>query len=180
MLEDSPGPTEAPELRAAKVRRRRRLHQFFEIGIFLKGADGVLELAGGLLLLLLSAAQIRGTIDFLVQGELQEDPADLIANLVLHHMHAMIQSRSAASLFLIVHGAAKLALVGGLLMKQRWSYPAAIVVFTGFASYQGYQLLGQTSLLLASATIVDIVVVFLIALEYRVSRTERVHSRGSS
>ncbi len=132
-----------------------------------KGVDGALELAGGLLLVLLSASQIRGTILFLVQGELREDPTDLVANLLLHNTANVIQSRVAASAFLIVHGAVKLALVGGLATNRLWAYPAAIAVFAGFAAYQLLQLAHQYSAFLGAITVLDVVVVLLVMAEYR-------------
>lgn len=156
-----------PEVESANSRRRRLLHLVFELGVLAKGVDGALELAGGLLLLLLSASQIRGTILFLVQGELKEDPTDLVANLLLHSTRKVIQAQVPASAFLIVHGAVKLALVGGLATNRLWAYPAAIVVFAGFAAYQILQLTHQSSLFLEGVTALDIVVVLLILAEYR-------------
>jgi len=143
------------------------LHRLFELGVFTKGVDGVLELFGGLLLLLLSPAAIRGTIFLLVQGELKEDPTDLMANLLVHNAGTVIQTRVPASVFLIVHGVVKLALVGGLVTNKLWSYPAAIVVFTEFTIYQVYQLTHRYSLFLEIVTVLDIVIVLLVIAEYR-------------
>jgi uncharacterized membrane protein len=128
--------------------KARLLHHIFELAVLAKGVDGALELIGGLSLLLLSPAAIRGTILFLVRGELREDPTDLVANLLVHNTGEIIQSRFSASAFLIVHGLVKLGLVGGLVTNKLWSYPAAIVVFTGFAIYQGYGLTRHNSLFL--------------------------------
>jgi uncharacterized membrane protein len=58
-------------------------------------------------------------------------------------------------------------------MNKLWSYPAAIVVFTGFAIYQIYQLAQQNSLFLGIVTALDMVVVLLIVAEYRHVRSER-------
>ena len=117
-------------------------------------------------MLLLSPAAITGTILFLVEGEL-EDPTDLVANLLLHNTRTIIDTRISASAFLIVHGVVKLGLVAGLASSKLWSYPAAIVVFTGFAIYQIYQLTRQSSLFLGVVTVLDIVVVLLVIAEYR-------------
>jgi uncharacterized membrane protein len=143
------------------------LHRLFELGVLAKGVDGAFELFGGLLLLLLSPAAIRGTIFLLVQGELKEDPTDLVANLLVRNAGTVIQSRVPASTFLIVHGLVKLALVGGLATNKLWSYPAAIVVFTGFTIYQVYQFSHQYSLFLEIVTVLDIVIVLLVVAEYR-------------
>jgi uncharacterized membrane protein len=145
----------------------RLLHLVFELGVIAKGVDGALELIGGLALLLLSPTAIRGTILFLVRGELKEDPTDLVANLLLHNTRTIIDTRISASAFLIVHGVVKLALVGGLATNKLWSYPAAIVVFTGFTIYQIYELTQQSSLFLGIVTVLDIFVVLLVIAEYR-------------
>lgn len=157
----------------SKTARRRLLHRIFELGVIAKGIDGALELIGGLLLLLLSPAAITGAISFLVQGELKEDPTDLVANLLVHNTGMIINSRVPASSFLILHGVVKLALVEGLATNRLWSYPAAIVVFTAFAIYQIYQFSQQSSLFLGIVTVLDIVVVLLIVAEYRHVRPAR-------
>ena len=155
------------EVKCDDRRRLRLLHRLFEFGVIAKGVDGALELIGGMLLLLLSPAAITGTILFLVEGELKEDPTDLVANLLLHNTRTIIDTRISASAFLIVHGVVKLGLVAGLASSKLWSYPAAIVVFTGFTIYQIYQLTRQSSLFLGVVTVLDIVVVLLVIAEYR-------------
>jgi uncharacterized membrane protein len=159
--------------RLKSCRRTRFLHRVFELGVLAKGIDGALEFIGGLLLLLLSPAAIRGTVFFLLQGELKEDPTDLVANLLVHNTRAVIQTKFSASAFLIVHGVVKLALVGGLATNKLWSYPAAIVVFIGFTIYQVYQLTQQSSLFLEIITVLDIIVVILIVAEYQHVRSSR-------
>jgi uncharacterized membrane protein len=79
----------------------------------------------------------------------------------------IIHTRFSASVFLIVHGVVKLGLVGGLATNKLWSYPAAIVVFTGFTIYQVYQLSHQYSLFLEIDTVLYIVIVMLVVAEYR-------------
>ena len=56
--------------------RRDWLDQAFLIGIILKGLDGLLELVGGLLLLVISPAAIDRVTRALTQHELSEDPRD--------------------------------------------------------------------------------------------------------
>ena len=102
------GHGESRNLQASSI-----LHRFFELGILIKGVDGGLELVGGLLLVFLSPVAINRVVFFFVQGELKEDPTDLVANLILHTMRSAIEVRLPASVFLIVHGTVKLVLVGG-------------------------------------------------------------------
>ena len=154
---------------------RRILHRFFELGILIKGVDGGLELIGGLLLVFLSPRAINRAVFFFVRGELKEDPTNLVANLLLHTTRSAIEVRVPASVFLIVHGIVKLALVGGLAADRLWSYPAAILVFAGFTIYQLYQLSQQYSLFLETVTVLDVIVVLLVIAEYRHMRIAEAH-----
>lgn len=152
---------------------RRILHRFFELGILIKGVDGGLELVGGLLLVFLSPAAINRVMFFFVEGELKEDPTDLVANLLLHTTRSAIEAKVPASVFLIVHGIVKLVLVGGLATNRLWSYPAAILVFAGLTMYQLYQLKQQYSLFLETVTVLDVIVILLVIAEYRYMRIAR-------
>ena len=55
-------------------RPRDLLDQTFEVGIIVKGLDGVLEVIGGLLLLVVSPATIDRLVTSLTQHELSDDP----------------------------------------------------------------------------------------------------------
>jgi uncharacterized membrane protein len=169
---DAPGRSEGELL---NLKMRRALHRFFELGILIKGVDGGLELVGGLLLVFLSPAAINRVVFFFVQGELKEDPTDLVANLLVHTTRSAIEVRVPASVFLIVHGMVKLVLVGGLATNRFWSYPAAILVFAGFTIYQLYQLSQQYSFFLEVVTILDVIVILLVIAEYRHMKIARTH-----
>jgi uncharacterized membrane protein len=103
----------------------------------------------------------------------------LAANLLVHDTGTIIHSRVPASSFLVLHGIVKLALVGGLATNRLWSYPVAIVVFTGFV-YQVYELVQQNSLFLWIVTGLDIVVVLLFTAEYRHVRSAREWDQQAS
>jgi uncharacterized membrane protein len=158
-----------------KLEARRFLHRFFELGILIKGVDGGLELVGGLLLVFLSPVAINRVAFFFVEGELKEDPTDLVANLLLHTTRSAIEAKVPASVFLIVHGIVKLVLVGGLATNRLWSYSAAILVFAGLTLYQLYQLNQQYSLFLETVTTLDVIVILLVILEFRYMRIARTH-----
>jgi uncharacterized membrane protein len=73
-------------------RPRDLLDQAFEVGIILKGLDGVLEVAGGLLLLVVSPATIARVVTSLTQHELSEDPHDFLATHLLKTAHGLTGS----------------------------------------------------------------------------------------
>ena len=150
-----------------------RFHLLFEIGVLAKGIDGAIELICGVLLLFLSPHAIWSVAAFLIQGELLEDPTDPVANLILRITPKIIQTKFSASCFLILHGVVKLGLVAGLATNRLWSYPAGILVFGALTAYQLYELTQKYSLFLLAITLSDVIVVALIAIEYRHVRQAR-------
>lgn len=171
-----PENTSAREQLASRRRARARLlHHIFVIGVIAKGVDGAVELIVGLLFAILSPAAIKGLIFLLIQGELREDPTDIVANLIRHNTATVIHSRASASVFLLLHGAVKLGLAAGLAADKLWSYPAAIVVFAGFTIYQVCELANGYSPFLASITVLDVAVVALVVVEYRQVRRARTY-----
>ncbi len=151
--------------------REDRFRQLFRIGIFLKALDGVLEVGGGILLLVASKESLNDVVAFLTQHELAEDPHDLIANYLVHLVHHLsLSTQRFGALYLLVHGVLKVFLVVGLLRDRLWAYPAALIFLTAFIGYQCYRFTLTHSLALILLTLFDIVIVFLIWHEYRYLR----------
>ena len=103
------------------------LDQAFQIGIILKGLDGVLEVIGGLLLLVVSPATIDRVVTGLTQHELSEDPHDFLATHLLKTAHGLTGSAVLfGAAYLLSHGAVKIILVAALLKNELWAYPWTI------------------------------------------------------
>lgn len=146
----------------------KRFRQLFRIGIFLKAVDGVLELAGGILLLLISKESLNDIVTFLTQHELSEDPNDLVANYLVHVVHHLSTSTKLfGAVYLLFHGAVKIFLVVGLFRGKLWAYPSAMVFLVGFIGYQLYRYSLTHSIALILLTVFDAVIVLLIWHEYR-------------
>ncbi len=112
----------------------------FKVGLVLKGLDGVLEVAGGILLLFLSPQAIQHLARMLTAHELSEDPHDLIARYLLHttaHLNTAVTIFGA--IYLLSHGIAKIVLVALVLRGKLWAYPWLIVLLLAFISYQLYR-----------------------------------------
>src|SRR5262244_3252050 len=95
------------------------LDKTFKIGLVLKGLDGILEVAGGILLLFLSPAAIEHVVRVLTAHELSEDPHDMVARYLLHtttHLHR--GTTLFGAVYLLSHGAAKIVLVA-LVLKGK-------------------------------------------------------------
>lgn len=149
-------------------KEERGLHDAFEIGVWLKGLDGLAELIGGFLLFFVSSQTIQSVFLFLASHELAEDPRDLVAGSLLHFLSGFTAgAQSFYSWLFMIHGAVKVFIVAGLLKNKLWAYPAAIAAFSLFIVYQTYQIGFNHSLLLGLITFVDVLVVVLTVHEYR-------------
>jgi len=151
------------------------LDKTFKIGLVLKGLDGILEVAGGILLLFLSPQAIERIVRGLTAHELSEDPHDLIARYLLHstsHLSAGITLFGA--IYLLSHGAAKIVLVGLVLRDKLWAYPWLIVLLLAFIGYQIYRIVWvHFSIGLTALTVFDALLVWLTWREDRSKRADR-------
>ncbi len=149
------------------TKKERRFHWAFDVGVWLKGVDGVLEVVAGAALLFVSKGQIVRAVHWLIGTDLIENPHGFIAN----HMRLAAGNLSAhahyfAGFYLVGHGLIKIGLVIGLLRDKRWSYPAAVVFLLLFIIYQVYRLTQVPTLLLGVLTAVDALVIALIIHEW--------------
>lgn len=147
------------------------LDRTFEVAIILKGLDGVLEVAGGLTLLVVSPATINRVVTTLTQHELSQDPHDFVATHLVNSAHGLTRgSVLFASLYLLSHGAVKIVLVAALLRNRLWAYPWMIAFLVLFIVYQVYRMTLAPSAGLAALTAFDLFVVWLTYREYQKQR----------
>jgi uncharacterized membrane protein len=155
----------------SRANPRQVLHRLFDIGVVFKGIDGLLEIAGGLVLMLATQTELRKAVVFLTQHELSEDPHDVVAHILRNVVFGLTSdTKLFGSIYLLVHGFVKVFLVIGLLRGKLWSYPAAMVVLSLFIAYQCYRISGHYSTLLLFLIIVDTFIVGLIWYEYTFAR----------
>ncbi|HWB55043.1 MAG TPA: DUF2127 domain-containing protein [Tepidisphaeraceae bacterium] len=157
-----------PESRFLPGRLGLTEHRLFLVAIILKGIDGLVELASGLLLFIVGPAWIKQIIWLWTNDELSEEPNNPFAHYVKHlDKHLSSRTTLFIALYLLLHGIVKLGLVGAMLRKIRWAYLAAAVMISAFIGYQVYRLSMHFTYLLLGLTIVDALIVILILLEYR-------------
>lgn len=150
---------------------QRALHDLFLVTVWIKGAVGLLQLLGGLLLLFMSQGRLIAIAVMLTRPELAEDPTDSIALFLRHSAEQFGHGTQAfASLYLATHGLIKILLVAGLLRRRMWSYPASLWVLGAFVVYQGYRYTQTHSIWLVLLTALDIVVIVLVWREYRLRK----------
>ena len=152
----------------SRFKARGALDRIFEIGIILKGLDGVLETIGGLLLLAITPATINRLAAKLTQHELSEDPKDFIANHLLGYTHGLTGSAvTFAAVYLLLHGITKIVLVAALLRNQIWAYPWMLAFLLIFIGYQLYRLVLSPAFGLSALTIFDAFIAWLTWREWR-------------
>ncbi len=140
----------------------------FRAGVILKGLDGVLEIAGGIALWLVSPGLIVRWVGLLTQDEIARNRHDVIA----HHLRLAagrfsVSGKHFLAFYLLAHGIVKILVVVALLKNRLWAYPVSIAVFGAFIVYQLYRftLGGSAGLIVLSAF--DVIVIWLIWMEYR-------------
>ncbi len=149
----------------------RALDTTFRVSLILKAADGVLELVGGVLLLLVSPAQITAVVRFLTQHELAEDRHDFFANLLVHTAGSLSVSATVfGAIYLLLHGLVKVVLVAAVLSGRLWAYPWMIGFLLVFIAYQLYEMVVHFSFGLLALTLFDLFIVVLTAREYQLHR----------
>ncbi|HEU4909617.1 MAG TPA: DUF2127 domain-containing protein [Propionibacteriaceae bacterium] len=147
------------------------LDRLFEIGIILKGLNGLAELLGGMLLLFVTPADIHHLAATLTQGELSEDPNDVVARYLLHTANGLTGNAVIfGAVYLLVHGAVKVVLVVALLLNKLWAYPSMITILLIFIGYQLYRIALNPSTGLIALTVFDALIVVLTWREYRRQR----------
>lgn len=157
------------------------LDRTFEVAIILKGLDGVLEVIGGLVLLVVTPATINRIVTALTQHELSQDPHDFIATRLLNTAHGLTRSAVLfGALYLLAHGVVKIVLVVALLRNKLWAYPWMIVFLLVFIVYQIYRMTLVPSAGLAALTAFDVFVVWLTYREYQKQRYRLAALRGAA
>ncbi|HWB39552.1 MAG TPA: DUF2127 domain-containing protein [Candidatus Saccharimonadales bacterium] len=149
------------------------LDKTYEIGIILKGLNGLLELTGGTLVLALSGHTISRITTWLTADALDKNPHNFIAVHVEHAgRHLASGQTTFAAAFLLTHGLLKVGLVTALLLNKHWAYPWALGVLGLFLVYQLFLLITSPGIGMALLTVIDIVILWLIWREWQLVKAK--------
>lgn len=150
----------------------KRIYRVFQIGVLLKGAHALFELAGGLSILFVSTDTISRA---LISATWFTRNLDRITAYILDlAVNLSPNEKLFGAIYLLVHGAVDMGLVVGLLRRKMWAFPAALAVLGGFVAYQVYRLAHTHGILLMVVTAFDLVVMWLIWREYGVLRESKI------
>lgn len=147
--------------------RKPWVHRLFQAAIAIKGIDGVLEVMGGIAMLIFGPTRLNHLLTTLSQRELHEDAHDVIANFIARHTHFTGSGVHFAALYLIFQGTVKIWLAEALLRERRWVFPWAILLLLLFQLYIGFEFVQKRSPGLLFLGLLNLIIIILIALEYR-------------
>lgn len=145
----------------------RLLDDVFKISLYLKGLNAILEIIGGILLLVITPDTINHLARALTEGELSRDPNDFIANHILRSTHHLTgASLTYGAIYLLSHGVIKLFVIIEVLRDKLWAYKALIVVLGLFVIYQTYRIIVDISIGMVLLTVFDLLIIYLTVKEY--------------
>lgn len=144
----------------------------FLLGLIGKGLDGLIEFIAGLILFFISPSGVASLVHKVTAEELLEDPHDFIANLLVHGTSNLGKDFLLfGALYLVIHGAVKLAIFGALVAGALKIYPWAIAALSLLALYQIIELFIHPSVGLTLLTLFDVIIIALTVREWREKHT---------
>ena len=154
---------------------KKTIDWLFGLGMFIKAFVALFSIGSGVMSLFLTTDEVLHVTQLLVQGKLDADPDDFLANYILNLAAHYTPGSTDLFLFsyLVGHGIVNLFLVVVLLRKKLWAYPLSIIIFGTFAIYEGWQVYFTHSPFLAAFTIFDLAVIWLIWREYSYVKRKR-------
>ncbi len=148
--------------------REKYWHKFFELGVFLKGFNGIWEMISGLLILFFNKLTFSRWFYLLSRNELLEDPNDRFINFLAAGLQNLTSSaKTFAAIYVLFHGILNIFLAINLYRAKRWAYPVTIGLMLFFMTYQIYRIAIHHSLVLTAITVFDALFVILAWHEYK-------------
>lgn len=146
----------------------RVLHWLFEMSLAIKAILTSAEALTGLGLLLTPNPLVARLRYFLTHYEIAENSNDTMAQWTqLAVSQFPVSTQNFYAYYLMFHGGLKVLMVVMLWMKILWAYPAAMVVLSGFVSYQLYEFIHTGSPMLLLLAVFDLFMIGLIWQEYK-------------
>ncbi len=153
------------------ILKEKYWHELFEIGILLKGFNGLWETISGFLVLFVSKATFSTWFLLIAQNELLEDPHDKFINFVTHALQNFSgDTKIFAAIYILSHGILNIFLSIQLYRDRHWAYLVTIGAMAIFMVYQIHRITIHHSLVLTAITIFDVFFIILAWHEYKYHR----------
>jgi uncharacterized membrane protein len=142
-------------------------HLGYLVTVAVKGIDGVLETALGLLIAITGTQKLADIfLDFIVP-ELEQHPASRMLQAA-HHGATNLSHNSGhfAVAYLVIHGVLKAGIAYNLLLEKRWIFIPSFVVLAGFIAFMGFRLTQEWSGWIFALMLFDVLTLVLVVNEY--------------
>jgi uncharacterized membrane protein len=136
------------------------VHRAFWLSLFLKGLDGALQLAGGVVVLIFEPGTLGKAYRWLTRFLLGKSSHNAEADF-----HISIEIL--VCIYLLSHGIIKVLLVYGLLKEKLWVFPAALVGFGFFLTLEIYRIYQHFYWAILILMCIDVFVVTMVILEWK-------------
>ena len=153
---------------ANKEEREKDILWLFNLTLLLKAANGVFEMLGAALILVVPPALVLRIVEFITGGELAQDPDDPIIGTIRDAAQSFsVHTHYFLAAYLFLHGIVKVVLVMGIFKGKRIAYPLFMLALALFGSYELYRGFVRNEVLVLALGIFDLSVLVLTAHEYR-------------
>ena len=154
--------------RPARLTLARVLHWLFEMSLVIKAVLTSAEAITGLGLLLTPNPLVARLRYYLTHYEIAENSTDTMAQWTQAAVAQFpVSTQNFYAYYLMFHGGLKVLMVVMLWMRILWAYPAAMVVLSGFVTYQLYEFSLTGSPMLLILAFFDLFMIGLIWQEYK-------------
>jgi uncharacterized membrane protein len=153
---------------------RTIINDSYEVGIFIKGLDGIIETALGIWLII-SPKSIASILDKVSVFFLNNNRVSQFISLYIARADNYLVKSSSLFIasYLIIHGIVKVCLVYFLIRKIHKAYPPAIGILSLFLVYQVYETIKHPNIWLILLTLLDAIIIWLVYKEYQQIRTKK-------
>jgi uncharacterized membrane protein len=149
-------------------------HKIVRLVIYFKGAIGVLQALAGVILLIIGPNRISAMVENSLEKEVENPNAWIHSILLKLAETSSVNIHIFIALFMIVHGLVFISAVFALIHKRMWAFPTAGFLLLLFIIYEVYHLSRDFSFIMMILVFIDVMIVGLIALEYkRLRMTEK-------
>jgi uncharacterized membrane protein len=134
--------------------------------VAIKGFDGALETAAGLLLVIAGSRWLYDYTVWMIAPEIAERLGGKSAHLVSQGAAGLAQAGSLPAVYLLIHGPLKLALAILLLRRGNWIFPIASLILFGFVVFLSHRAVSQLSPWFAGFALFDALTLALVLNEW--------------
>jgi uncharacterized membrane protein len=137
----------------------------FRVGLLIKGLDALFEVFGGVLLA--QPSKVARYVSALTQHDVFRHHQVLAGNL--DHLSQTIATHASLgeAAYLLVHGLAKVILIVAALRNKKWGFQGLILVLSIFMAIEFVRSITAREIFTGAFGLFDLVVVALVAKEYR-------------